>query len=110
MQRKLCLLVQKKFELKDVLAELDELLRSYCQENRVNRQVVSNINIRTLNYVKKCNKQKPSRNIKMAETYLKDHDLLVIPFDKGIRICILKCETYEEKLSDNLIPSSIPKN
>ena len=93
--------VIEKFEPKDVLAELDGLL-SYCQDNGVDRQIISDINIKTLNYVKKCNKQKPSRNIQMTKKYLKDHDLLAIPFDKGIGICIMKRETYEEKLSDIL--------
>ena len=93
--------VIEKFEPKDVLAELGGLL-SYCQDNGVDRQIISDINIKTLNYVKKCNKQKPSRNIQMTKKYLKDHDLLAIPFDKGIGICIMKRETYEEKLSDIL--------
>ena len=43
------------FEPNDVLAQLDGLL-SYCQENGADRQIVSDINIRTLNYVNKRNK------------------------------------------------------
>ena len=35
----------------------------------------------------------------MTKRYLKEHDLLAIPFDKGIGICLMKCKTYEEKLS-----------
>ena len=72
--------VIEKFEPKDILAELDGLL-SYCQENGVDRLVVSDINIRTQNNVKKCNKQKPRRNIQMIKKYL-----LAIPFYKGISI------------------------
>ena len=34
----------------------------------------------------------------MTKKYLKDNDLLAIPFDKGIGICIMKKETYETKL------------
>ena len=31
-----------------------------------------------------------------TKKYLKDHELLAIPFDKGIGICLLKKETYHE--------------
>ena len=35
----------------------------------------------------------------MTKRYLKEHDLLAVPFDKGIGICIMKRSDYEEKLS-----------
>lgn len=38
----------------------------------------------------------------MTKKYLKEHDLMAIPFDKGIGICIMKRNTYEDKLSDIL--------
>ena len=38
----------------------------------------------------------------MTQKYLKDNKLLAVPFDKGIGICIMKHETYEEKLSEIL--------
>ena len=37
----------------------------------------------------------------MTIKYLKNNDLLAIPFDK-VGICILKREKYEEKMSDIL--------
>ena len=89
------------FKPNDILAELDGLLY-YCKTNDVDRGIVSDINIKTLQYVKKCKKQKPSRNITMTKKYLKDNDLLAIPFDKGVGICVMKREKYEEKMSDIL--------
>ena len=68
----------------------------------MDRGIVSYINIKTLQYVKKCKKQKPSRNLTMTRKYLKDNDLLVIPFDKEVGICIMKREKYEDKMSDIL--------
>ena len=41
---------------------------------------------------------KSSRNIQQTKKYLKDNDLLAIPFDKGIGICIMKKEAYHQKL------------
>ena len=41
---------------------------------------------------------KTSRNIQMTKKYLKENDLLAIPFDKGIGICIMKKDTYYNKM------------
>ena len=42
-----------KFNEKDVLAELDGLL-SHCKRNQVNNEIITDINVKTLNYIKKC--------------------------------------------------------
>ena len=63
---------------------------------------MSDINIKTLQYVKKYKKQKPSRNLALTRKYLKDNDLQAVPFDKGIGICLMKRQTYEAKLSEIL--------
>ena len=34
----------------------------------------------------------------MTRRFLKEHDLLTVPFDKGIGICVMKASTYKEKL------------
>ena len=34
----------------------------------------------------------------MTRRFLKEHDLLAVPFDKGIGICVKKASTYKEKL------------
>ena len=41
---------------------------------------------------------KPSRNITLTKKCLKEHNLVAVPFDKGIGICIMKQETYHKKL------------
>ena len=35
----------------------------------------------------------------MTRKYLKDHDLLAVPFDKGVGICIMKKEVYHDKMN-----------
>ena len=42
----------------------------------------------------------------MTKRYLKDNDLLAIPFDKGVGICVMKKQTYHSKL-DQII--SLPQ-
>ena len=41
---------------------------------------------------------KTSRNIVLTKKYLKDHDLLAIPFDKGVGICVMNRGLYYEKM------------
>ena len=48
--------VLTKFDQKDVLAELGELL-VYCRKNGVDDATITDINVKTLNYIKKCKKQ-----------------------------------------------------
>ena len=89
--------VLERFDQNDVLAELDELMR-YCKGKDMSDEFITDINVKTLAYIKKCKKQKPSRNILLTKRYLKENDLLAVPFDKGIGICLMSKETYETKL------------
>ena len=58
--------------------------------------------MKTLDYIKKCKKLKSSKNIDMTKRYLRDNKLLAVPFDKGIGICLMKSETYHDKMDDIL--------
>ena len=76
---------------------MDHLLHR-CKESNLSEDLISDINIKTIAYIKKCKKQKSSRNIQATKRYLKEK-LRAVPFDKGIGICIMKKEAYERKLS-----------
>ena len=89
--------VLDKFEPKDILAELD-LLLGHCKSHNVSDETITDINVKTLAYIKKCKKLKSNRNITLTRKYLKEHKLVAVPFDKGIGICIMKEETYKQKL------------
>ena len=91
-----------------VLAELDDLLR-YCKENSVTEDIISDINMKTISYIKKCKKQKASNNIKATKRYLKEKELLAVPFDKGVGICLMKKGDYETKLDAILQLPSLRK-
>ncbi|XP_057290128.1 uncharacterized protein LOC130612790 [Hydractinia symbiolongicarpus] len=58
------------------------------------------MNIKTLAYIKRCSKQKGSRNLQLTNRYLKENNLVALPFDKGIGIYIMKVETYNNKMSE----------
>ena len=38
----------------------------------------------------------------MTKKYLKEHNLVAVPFDKGVGFCVMKKETYQQKL-DNIL-------
>ena len=87
-----------KFDEKDVLAELDSFL-NFCKNKPVPDSVLTDLNVKTLDYIKTCNKQVTPRNITMTKKFLKQNDLLAVPFDKGIGFCIMPRATYEKKLN-----------
>ena len=97
--------VLDKVNPKNILAELD-LFLDFCKSNNVDDGMITDINVKTLAYIKKCQKQKEPRHIMMTKRYLKDNDLLAIPFDKGVGICVMKKPTYHSKL-DQII--SLPQ-
>ena len=86
-----------RFDPKDILAEIDGLLH-HCKISKVSDEMITDINVKRLTYIKKCKQIKSSKNIQMTKKYLKDHDLLAVPFDKGIGICIMKREDYHSKM------------
>ena len=85
------------FDEKEVLVELDCFLK-YCSKLPIPDATLTDINIKTLSYIKTCKKQKPPRHIKMTQKFLKENDLRAVPFDKGIGFCVMDNQTYEKKL------------
>ena len=89
------------FDSKDVLSQIDALLHQ-CKRDNVSDDIINEINIATFKYVKACSKQKSPRNLILTKKYLKEHELLAVPFDKGVGICLMKKSTYQNKMSDIL--------
>ena len=89
--------VLEKFNEKEVLSELDCFFK-FCKENYIGDACINDINIKTLNYIKACKKQKTPRNISLTQKFLKDNNLVAVPFDKWIGFCIMTQKLYEQKL------------
>ena len=89
------------FKAKEVLAEIDALL-SHCKREHVANDTMNEINVATFKYIKTCESQKSPRNLIMTKRYLKEYDLLAVPFDKGVGICLMTRETYKNKMNDIL--------
>ena len=93
--------VLTKFDQKETLAEIDSLLHKLNTQNTSN-EAINDINAATLNYIKRCSKQKVPRHLTMTKRFLKEHKLLAVPFDKGTGICLLKSTTYKNKIAEIL--------
>ena len=89
--------IMSKFNENDVLVELDSFL-NYCEKNYISDSTVTEINIKTLNYIKKCKKQKVPNHIKLTREFLKKNELIAVPFDKGIGYCVMPVMSYQNKL------------
>ena len=89
------------FDENEVLVELDCFLK-FCRKYPIPDSTLTDVNIKTLNYIKTCKKQKPPRHIKMTKQFLKNNDLRAVPYDKGIGYCIMTNKAYEDKLIPSL--------
>ena len=48
-------------------------------------------------------KQTPSdESVEKARKYLMNNGLIAVPYDKGVGFCVMRKDTYENKLSDTL--------
>ena len=85
-----------KFNEKDVI---DHLL-NHLKSNSISSDVITNINVATLKYIRSCSTQRTPIHITMTKRYLKDNGLLSVPFDKGTGIYVMKSDIYAEKLNE----------
>ena len=60
--------------------------------------IINQINIGTYKYVKDCKDIKTPRHVEMTRKYLKEKELLAVPFDKGNGFCVMKKRVYNDKL------------
>ena len=67
-----------KFNEKDVI---DHLL-NHLKSNSISSDVITNINVATLKYIRSCSTQRTPIHITMTKRYLKDNGLLSVPFVK----------------------------
>ena len=103
------------FRAKHLLAEVDVVLRKLS--DKCSQDTLNQINISTFQYIKECKKQRPDRKVKMTKRYLRENELLAVPYDKGRGICVMKITTYREKLHQittgpqfELVPPSTRSN
>ena len=53
-------------------------------------------------YAKRMKQTSSEKGVEKARKYLKSNGLVAVPYDKGIGFCVMRKDTYENKLSDLL--------
>ena len=53
-------------------------------------------------YAKRVKQTPSDKGVEKARKYLKRNGLVAVPYDKGVGFCVMREDTYENKLSDTL--------
>ena len=85
------------FNEKGVLAEVDGLLY-HCKVNEAAMETINDINVKTLNYQIVQKAEAISELDYDQEISRGKHNLIAVPLNKGIGICVMKKEDYNNKL------------
>ena len=51
-------------------------------------------------YAKRVKQTPSDKGVEKARKYLKSKGLVAIPYDKGVAVCVMRKDTYENRLSD----------
>ena len=78
-----------RFNQKELLAEIDLFLNRLGKAN-VSNNILNDINVATLKYIKCFLSQRTPRYIIITKQYLQEKDLLAVLFKKGTGICVIK--------------------
>ena len=54
------------------------------------RKIKNDINALAIQYGRRCEKQRPNKDLEVAKNYLKSNELVAVPFDKGCGFYIMK--------------------
>ena len=78
-----------RFNQTELLAGIDLLLNRLGKAN-VSNDILNDINVATLKYIKCFLSQRTPRYIIITKQYLQEKDLLAVLFKKGTGICVIK--------------------
>ena len=93
--------VKDQFNEMHFLADVDNLLHG-MKLNGASNDDLNEVNALAQWYCRKMRKQRPDPMLKKVNSYLKKEGIKAVPFDKGMGFCMMKEETYWNKLNDIL--------
>ena len=93
--------VRDKFRETLFLAEIDIFL-SDLKNREVPGEALCEIEVVAKAYAKRVKQTSSDKGVQKARKYLKSNGLVSVPYDKGVGFCIMRKNTYENKLSDTL--------
>ena len=93
--------VSDKFNEIHFLADIDIFL-SDLRNHEVPGEALFDIEAVTKAYAQREKKTPSDKGVENVRKYLKGNGLVVVPFDKGVGFCVMRKDTYQNKLSDLL--------
>ena len=66
----------------------------------MDRDAINRVNALAVGYITQCKNQPVDWNVAKVRKWLKDNNMLAIPYDKGTGFCIMPVDIYNQKLSD----------
>ena len=84
-----------------LLANIDILIAD-CNSNNVDSKVINKINALTVGCVNTLNGTKTEKETVLVKKWLRDNEVLAVPYDKGTGFCLRKVSTYMEKCDASL--------
>ena len=93
--------VRDKFNETHFLADIEIFLPD-TKNRKVPREALCEIEAVAKAYAKRVKQTSSDKGVEKARKYLKSNGLVAVPYDKGVGFCIMRKDTYENKLSDTL--------
>ena len=91
------------------LADIDIFL-SDLKNRKVPGEALCEIEIVAKAYAKRVKQTPSDKGVEKARKYLKSNGLVAVPYEKGVGFCVIKKDTYENKLSDTLDSNQFSKS
>ena len=93
--------VRDAFDEMQFLADVDSLLHNLKATDDANEKL-DEVNALAHWYCKRMRKQTEEPMLKKVKAHLSKNKLKAVPFDKGLGFCVMKDQTYQNKLGDIL--------
>ena len=101
--------VRDKFNEIHFLPDIDIFL-SDLNNRKVPGEALCEIKAVAKTYAKRVKQTPSDKGVERARKYLKSNGLVAVPYDKGVDFCVMRKETYENKLSETLDSNQFSKS
>ena len=98
-----------KFNETHFLADIDIFL-SDLKNRKVPGEALCEIEAVAKSYAKRVKQTPSDKGVEKARKYLKSNVLVALPYDKGVGFCVMRKDTYENKLSVTLDSNQFSKS
>ena len=101
--------VRDKFNETHFLTDIDIFL-SDLKNPKIPVEALCEIEAVAKAYAKRVKQTPSDKGVEKVRKYLKRNRLIAVPYDKGVGFCVMRKDTYENKLSDTLDSNQFSEN